>query len=397
MTDPLGQSQVLPYIAGLSELGYSFTLISCEKPDRFKQFSKKINEYCSTHGIVWKPLPYHKKPPVLSTLYDYFRLRRSALEIYKSREISLVHCRSYIPSLIGNELKVKKGIKFVFDMRGFWADERVDGGLWNISNPVYRWVYRFFKRQERQFIQHADSIVSLTEAGRSEIQNWDSWKQNKNEITVVPCSADFEHFQLLNDAQKYSNRVAMGIGKDQFVLSYLGSLGTWYLLDEMLLFFRSIKSQKQTALFLIVTPESPDIVYEKARKLGISKESIHVCFKTRQDLVDTLSVSDLSISFIKPAYSKISSSPTKLGELLAMGIPVICNSGVGDVKEIVEKIDGGIVLDSLDTESFDKIVTNLDSLNTLNRQTIREKAMEYYSLTKAVNKYADVYKSILGQ
>ncbi len=31
MTDPLGQSQVLPYIEGLSKYGYQYTLISCEK------------------------------------------------------------------------------------------------------------------------------------------------------------------------------------------------------------------------------------------------------------------------------------------------------------------------------------------------------------------------------
>ena len=40
MTDPLGQSQVLPYIIGLTKAGYSFHLVSFEKPDRYNQFSK---------------------------------------------------------------------------------------------------------------------------------------------------------------------------------------------------------------------------------------------------------------------------------------------------------------------------------------------------------------------
>ena len=37
MTDPLGQSQVLPYIIGLQQKGIAFTLISFEKIERFKE------------------------------------------------------------------------------------------------------------------------------------------------------------------------------------------------------------------------------------------------------------------------------------------------------------------------------------------------------------------------
>ena len=43
MTDPLGQSQVIPYIEGLSKLGYQFTLISFEKTDRFEKFAMEIS------------------------------------------------------------------------------------------------------------------------------------------------------------------------------------------------------------------------------------------------------------------------------------------------------------------------------------------------------------------
>ena len=35
MTDPLGQSQVIPYLQGLSKKGFQFYLLSCEKPEAF--------------------------------------------------------------------------------------------------------------------------------------------------------------------------------------------------------------------------------------------------------------------------------------------------------------------------------------------------------------------------
>ena len=49
LTDPLGQSQILPYLAGLSEAGYTITIISFEKPDRFSLYRDKIHAYCSAN------------------------------------------------------------------------------------------------------------------------------------------------------------------------------------------------------------------------------------------------------------------------------------------------------------------------------------------------------------
>ena len=37
MTDPLGQSQVLPYLLELCKAGYSFTILSFEKKQRFQR------------------------------------------------------------------------------------------------------------------------------------------------------------------------------------------------------------------------------------------------------------------------------------------------------------------------------------------------------------------------
>ena len=48
MTDPLGQSQVIPYLQGLTGKGYHFSLVSFEKKNRFKE---KGNQ------IAFSPLP----------------------------------------------------------------------------------------------------------------------------------------------------------------------------------------------------------------------------------------------------------------------------------------------------------------------------------------------------
>ena len=80
-------------------------------------------------------------PPVLSTLYDLKRMKNSAFSLQRSHYFDAIHCRSYLPGLIALKLKKKFACPFIFDMRGFWADERVDGGMWNLKNPVFKLVY----------------------------------------------------------------------------------------------------------------------------------------------------------------------------------------------------------------------------------------------------------------
>ena len=43
--------------------------------------------------------------------------------------------------LFGIKLR-KNDAHLVFDMRGFWADEKVEAGSWPQSNPLYRLAYR---------------------------------------------------------------------------------------------------------------------------------------------------------------------------------------------------------------------------------------------------------------
>jgi hypothetical protein len=137
MTDPLGQSQVIPYLQGLSASGHRVWLLSFEKPERYELGKMEIETLLKNAEITWLPQTYTSKPPVLSTLKDIRTMRKVAFETIAMEQIEVVHCRSYISALIGQAAKKKFGTRFIFDMRGFWADERVDGGLWKLSNPIF--------------------------------------------------------------------------------------------------------------------------------------------------------------------------------------------------------------------------------------------------------------------
>lgn len=394
MTDPLGQSQVLPYLTGLSKKGYRFTLISFEKPDRFEQEKNKIEALCSENNIHWKPLVYTKRPPVLSTIFDIRKMNKTAFALHREKHFQLVHCRSYISALIGLKLKRQKGVKLLFDMRGFWADERVEGNIWNIKNPLFKSIYSYFKKKEKQYLEESDAIVSLTETGKKEILSWNLDAVASGKIHVIPCCVDLKLFDPEKTdpevifKKKFEYRL-----QDKFIVGYVGSIGTWYQLREMLLAFKRVLQLKPEAVFLFVTKESPSIIQSEAKNLEIGMNSIRVVSVQHQHVPDYISLFDCSIFFIRPSFSKQASSPTKQGEIMAMGIPLICNAGVGDTDELVNRYQSGLVL----KDTSDKTLASFSlDFADFDRERTMQGAQEYFSLEGGVAAYYRIYDQFVG-
>jgi glycosyltransferase involved in cell wall biosynthesis len=394
LTDPLGQSQILPYIMGLAAAGYKFTILSFEKRDRFAREKETIETLTSEAGIEWKPLRFTSNPPILSKFYDAMRMRNKAFELQRSHHFDMVHCRSYIAADIGLQLKRKFGVKFFFDMRGFWADEKKDGS-WNVKNPIYKRIYTYYKDKEAEYLKNADYIISLTEAGKVEMMTWLSFNKTVP-LRVIPCCADMNHFSLINEEARQHGRKILNLSPGGMVVSYLGSIGTWYMLEEMLVFFRQLKEKYGSAKFLFLTHSDAGQIYSKATSLGIDRSDLLVREATRAEVPRLLKACNINISFIKPVYSKISSSPTKLGEVLSMGIPVIVNSGVGDVESIIEQTGGGFVVKEFSEKEFAEAINAIPRLMTKNADTIRNKAKDYYSLERGIQLYRASYNEVLS-
>lgn len=395
MTDQLGQSQVLPYLCGLQKHGYHFHLISCEKPDRFENHRGIIEAICLDNNITWHPLLYTKKPPVLSTVKDVINIGRMAKALHRQHSFSLVHCRGYISSLVGLRMKKKYDVPFLFDMRGIWADEKVDAGTWNLKNPVYKTVYNYFKKKEKQFLENADYTISLTLAAQKEIHGWKHISNNPVAMQVIPCCADLGLFNpgavdpVIRDAIKKDT----GISDGEVILSYLGSIGSWYMLDEMLDFFLVYLEKMPSARFFFITGDHHDQIRQKAALRGIAADKIIIRPARRAEVPASISLSTHSVFFIRPTYSKISSSPTKQAELMGMGIPVICNSGVGDTASIVNKYLSGITIDHFSRKDYSAAIHSLTT-GVFNPETIRKGANEYFSLEHGVREYLKVYQQI---
>src|SRR5262245_42332857 len=122
MLDPLGQTQVLPYLRELARLGVRFTLLSFERERAFTPEGAKLRDSLkqslATEGIEWHWLRYHQRPSLPATVYDVIAGVRYASKLISQNSIEMVHARAHIPATIALALKKRYGVKMIFDVRG---------------------------------------------------------------------------------------------------------------------------------------------------------------------------------------------------------------------------------------------------------------------------------------
>ena len=382
--EPLGQSQILPYLRRLAARGAAITLLTFEKradrrrPERIRFLRDEL----STQGIHWVPLAYHKRPTVLATSWDVLVGALSAWRIIRRDRIQLLHARSDVAALIAWLLKRATGTRMLFDMRGFWADERVEGGHWA---PTGR-LYRVAKRLERVFLEEADEIITLTEWARDTVQ--ERLGAACPPITVIPTCVDLERF---------SPATAAGPPANGPVFVYAGSVGTWYLLPEMLRFMERAAQRFPGARLLLLTRQTEEAA-AALRACALNPGAVTMVTADTDEVPGWLARAQAGLAFYKPGFSRRGTCPTKIGEYLAMGLPVVVNTGVGDTEMLIGDTQTGAVLPEFTPEAYDRALEELQRLWTAPDLAARCRAAAERScaLPTGVERYWGIYQRAAG-
>jgi len=379
MLEPLGQSQVLAYLEKLAP-GRRIHLISFEKSQDWRDRHRRaaVARRIADAGIDWHPLRYHKSPTAPATAFDVAVGTARAIAMVRRHKLGIVHARSYVAALIALSAKRATGAAFLFDMRGFWADERVDGGLW----PRDGRLYRLTKALERRFLEAADQVVTLTHASRLEIGRFDYLKGRLPPIAVIPTCADLDRFTIQGPPQR-----------EPFTLGYIGSVGTWYMLEEMLLCFSTLRQMKPGARLLIINRDEQSYIRERVSAHRLDASAVEIIAADHRDMPSMIGRMSAGMALIKPVYSKIASAPTKLAEYLGCGVPCLGNTDVGDVAGILEDEKVGAPLSDFSEQSIRSGLQRLLALTGQAdlQQRCRSVAQRLFSLEGGVASYAEIY------
>lgn len=383
MLEPLGQSQVISYLKSLS-INRRIYLISFEKSRRSDNSLEwaYIEKILKNSDIIWYPLKYHKKPSAIATSWDIINGIFLGTYLIIRHRLKIIHARSYVAAVIALSIKKFTAAKFLFDMRGFWVDERIDGGIW-LPNSL---MYKIAKWFEKKFLLNADHVVSLTNASFKIINELDYLQKKLPLISVIPTCADLTKFRPFEEQNRYSD----------FVLGYVGSAGTWYEFDAVVTCFIKLRQIKKTAHLLIINNNAQSYIMERLQLANAPIEAVELIAVSHSEIPNQMARMDAGIFFYKQTYSRLACSPTKFGEFLGCGLPCLSNTGVGDMAEILENEKVGVALNSFDDNALINGIIKLLVLceDSSTRWRCVEVAHKYFSLEDGVLKYSTIYKQL---
>jgi len=378
LMDPLGQSQILPYVEDLSKKGIKFYLVSLEKVKDLKEI-KELKRKTENLGISWYRLKYFKHHP-LKMLLNILQCFLLSFYLLIFKKIKIIHARAYPPLFSTLLLKRIFKVKLIFDMRGFWPEELVDSG--RITKDSI--CYKILKFMEKESILSSDWLITLTPEAEEIIKS--NYQNIKLKTAWMPTCVDEDRFGT-KDLISFN---------DKFVVVYLGSLWSYYNMPAMIDFFNLLKLKIPNSHFLILANNEKGKLHPLLSEKGLRKEEYTVLNLKPAEVPKYLRSSNLGISFIYDFYSKKASFPTKIAEYLISGLPLVINTQSNFLKRIIASNKVGIVIERFDKEAYEKSIKDLTLL--LKDKNLGERckkiAKKYLAKGVCVEKYFKVYSEL---
>jgi glycosyltransferase involved in cell wall biosynthesis len=389
LLEPLGRSQVLSYLVRLSD-EYRFTLVTFEKQDDLadRDAVATLRSECDALGIAWKPQRYHHRPRLPATVWDLLVLLWQTLRHSLQRDVRLVHCRSYIPTIAAWLCGKVTRKPYIFDMRALWPEEMVTAGRLKRNGLVFgalKWV-------ERRLLRNAASVVSLTQAGVDHLVTvYPEILPEK--FRVITTCVDVDRFHV-PDKNAASGRLT---DRSPFVVGTMGTLlSGWFYLDAFFRFFLAMKAARPDAILSIVTRDDHEEILSLASEAGVDERDIRIVSGSAEEMPDYLAAMDVGVMFFA---EKPGSAPTRLGEFLAAGVPVVGNTGIGDLGVLIRHYGvGAVVEDPYNDEDLREKVRSLleDYDYILQRGSCRAAAESYFSVDGGAARYREIYADLIG-
>jgi len=361
LAEGVGSSQVTAYVERLPAYGFEVDLYSFEKGPATAAVEQRLR----AAGVRWHPQVFGSG----GSRGGSTRVLRGAWLVRRS---PLVHARS---DLAAASAMLGSARRWVWDVRSFWADQRIELGALVAGSPEER-ALRFI---ERRAARGADAIVTLTDAAIPVLAARHG-PAAAAKVTVITTCVDLHRF---------APSPLPSTTPVQLLLS--GTLNRYYDVPAMVRFAQALEARRPAVLRVLAPGRSP--WDEMLRRSGIEVGSADP-----SDMSDHVRAAHagLSICRLDAGVSLRAAAPTKVGEFLASGRPVVVNHGLGDMPALVTEWDCGIVVRGTDDASLDAaaegLVRLLDDPETPAR--CRRLAEEHFDLDRAVERLARIYRTV---
>ncbi len=384
-------------------MGLRSAVVSFERPENLaKEERTTLMKELASRGVAWTPLARRRGPRALAATRNLLRGVLVSLELSRRAPPSLVHARGYIAGLIGLAVRSVTGARLLFEMRGFWPEERVELGRFRSQGSFFR----LSKRCEQALLRLADHIVVPTESAKAALRDREasarlqSTRVEEKPISVIPCCVDLERFRPRPKDFDLARRYGLA---DKLVIGNIGAFNRRYLAAQMFRFAFHVKAHCPEMRFVYLTPANPSLVRAAARSAGLEEEDLLVLEVPPSEVPRWLTLFRLGVFFLQPTHAAKGSSFTKLGEFLGCGVPIATNTGVGDLDQLLGSGRTGLLLPGLTDRDLAaharKALAFLegDQVPEELRDSCRATALRNFSLEEGARRYHAVYASFAAR
>ena len=386
LLEPLGQSQVMTYLRGLSE-HYCITLISHEKPEDLSNNELMDQAYtnCLKYGICWLPQKFQPHPRIIAPALSILKMIWLVKKEVNRKGVHLIHARSYLPAFVALIINSLTSIPFIFDMRALWPEELITAGKIKRGSLLYRTIVR----AERSILARSAAVVSLTNVAVNYLKSKYLVELKNQRIVVIPTCVDLEKFTP--HIKNYHNPKIYGC---------IGTvLSGWFRTDLLSSWIRVVALHDPKSRFEILTRDDATKVRKILDPANEFIERLSIKSVLSEGVPDAIRVHGISLMFFTEGLGKLGSAPTRLAEALGSGIPIVANKGVGDVEDIIKKNNIGVIVEGDSKkqmeEAFEKLQILLQDPELSNRCFNTAKSI--FSLDKGTEMYHKIYKAILNK
>lgn len=343
-SEPLGRTVAVPAVEALSRW-VDVTLVSFEKPeDRSSRRMREVRDRLERAGVEWRPLAYHASPPVVSSFLDLWSGVRAVEELHATRPFDLVLGRTFVGGLVAALGAERLRLPFVYYQDACWPEEQVDAGKWSRGSLPDMAAHRL----EEVSFRAADGLVVLTRRTLERLRR-DGRVPAERPVVVAPTTSG-----VIDLASPESLRRPRASARSLRLL-YLGSVAGRYPLDAILDFLAAARTRIPGSVLSVYAHRDRELVVREADRRGLG-DAVRVDRAEPSELPAVFRAHDAGLVLLRGGLSARCQTPTKVGEYLAFGLPVVSSPIVGDVPALLRRENVGVVLSALTPEACGEAV-----------------------------------------
>ncbi len=287
------------------------------------------------------------------------------------------------------------GRPVVFDAHGAAADEfALNGRLAGWPRRRYDWEVQLVRELEHRSWTAADVVVAVSNPLVDHLSGTYG-QRTRGHVVRVPCAVTDTAF--VEPARERVRR-ELDLG-DRVVLVYVGSLAPYQLAPEMVELVKQTRALRSAVKLLAISQAEPAQWHCLARAAGLGSDGYTVVRAEGKRVAELTSAGDIALMLRQEALLNAVAFPTKLGEYLAAGVPVLTTAATRDPAELIQRKRLGFVAPDLAALTPAAVLAFLDEVYA-DRATWAERCRAAAASELSWERYAavlaDLYREISG-